>query len=151
MSTFTHDLMIWRNLVASEMLVSEETTRMGSRSTTPFPRVVVLLQRIQSAEAEPRAMGDPSQSSKAGLGIVGLDDILFGGLRRNRMFLVEGSPGAGKTTLGLQYLLEGARLGEKGLYITLSESEAELKETIVSHGWSLGDGVDIFELAPPES
>src|ERR1700689_5449105 len=91
------------------------------------------------------------QSSKARLGIVGLDDILLGGLRRNRMFLFEGSPGAGKTTLALQFLLEGARVGEKGLYITLSETEAELREVVASHGWSLGEHVDIFELVPPES
>ena len=91
------------------------------------------------------------QSSKARLGIVGLDDILLGGLRRNRLFLIEGSPGAGKTTLALQFVLEGARIGEKGLYITLSETEAELREVVVSHGWSLGDGVEIFELVPPEN
>jgi len=89
--------------------------------------------------------------SKARLGIVGLDDILLGGLRRNRLFLIEGSPGAGKTTLALQFVLEGARVGEKGLYITLSETEAELREVVVSHGWSLSDGVEIFELVPPEN
>ena len=95
--------------------------------------------------------GATDQSSKARLGIVGLDDILLGGLRRNRLFLFEGSPGAGKTTLALQFLLEGARVGEKGLYITLSETEAELREVAVSHGWSLDERIDIFELVPPES
>ena len=94
-------------------------------------------------------LSDPP--SKARLGIVGLDDILLGGLRRNRLFLIEGSPGAGKTTLALQFVLEGARVGEKGLYITLSETEAELREVVVSHGWSLSDGVEIFELVPPEN
>jgi circadian clock protein KaiC len=91
------------------------------------------------------------ESSKARLGIAGLDDILLDGLRRNRLFLVEGSPGAGKTTIALQFLLEGARVGEKGLYITLSETEAGLREVVASHGWSLGEHVDIFELVPPES
>jgi len=94
-------------------------------------------------------LSDPS--SKARLGIVGLDDILLGGLRRNRLFLIEGSPGAGKTTLALQFVLEGARVGEKGLYITLSETEAELREVVLSHGWSLGDDIKIFELVPPEN
>src|SRR5580700_8371447 len=95
--------------------------------------------------------GTTSQSSKARLGIPGLDDILLGGLRRNRLFLFEGNPGAGKTTLALQFLLEGARVGEKGLFITLAETEPELRETVVSHGWFLDDGVDIFELVSPES
>ena len=89
--------------------------------------------------------------SKAGMGIVGLDDILVGGLARNRLFLAEGSPGTGKTTLALQFLLEGARAGEKGLYITLSETEQELREAAASHGWSIGENVEIYELAPPES
>jgi len=92
-----------------------------------------------------------AQSAKALFGIPGLDDILLGGLRRNRVFLFEGSPGAGKTTLALQFLLEGARTGEKGLYITLSETEAELREVALSHGWPLDDGISIFELAPPEN
>src|SRR5512141_3433536 len=91
------------------------------------------------------------QSTKALFGIQGLDDILLGGLRRNRLFLFEGSPGAGKTTLALQFLLEGARAGEKGLYITLSETEAELRETAASHGWELGDNITVFELTPPEN
>ena len=65
-------------------------------------------------------------TAKAASGIEGLDDILSGGFSRGSLFLVEGSPGTGKTTLALNYLLEGARAGESGLYITLSETKAEL-------------------------
>jgi circadian clock protein KaiC len=72
-------------------------------------------------------------------------------VRRNRLFLIEGHPGAGKTTLALQFLLEEARVGEKGLYITLSETEEELREVVISHGRSLGEDIDIFELVPPEN
>jgi circadian clock protein KaiC len=97
-------------------------------------------------------MSDPTgHVPKARTGIAGLDDILLGGLRTSRLYLFEGSPGAGKTTLALQFLLEGMRVGDRGLYITLSETEAELREIVVSHGWSIGDGIDIFELVPPES
>jgi len=86
----------------------------------------------------------------ASTGITGLDDILQGGLARNRVFLLEGTPGTGKTTIALQFLLEGRRAGEKGLYITLSETADELASSAKSHGWSL-DGIEIFELLPPES
>lgn len=83
--------------------------------------------------------------SAAATGIPGLDDILGGGLPANHLYLLEGDPGAGKTTLALQFLLEGRRRGERGLYITLSETAAELRSSAGSHGWSL-DGVDVFEL-----
>ena len=91
------------------------------------------------------------RAAKAQLGVPGLDDILMGGLTRSRLYLMEGAPGSGKTTLGLQFLLEGARAGEKGLYITLSETEQELRETAASHNWSLPETIEIFELVPPES
>jgi len=82
-------------------------------------------------------------------GVAGLDDILGGGLASNHLYLIEGDPGTGKTTIALQFLLEGARRGQKGLYVTLSESKIELVEIAASHGWSLG-AIDIFEMAPEE-
>ena len=88
--------------------------------------------------------------SKAELGVKGLDDITAGGLARGRLFLLEGSPGTGKTTIALQYLKAGVAKGERCLYITLSETEDELRASATSHGWSL-DGINIFELVPPES
>jgi circadian clock protein KaiC len=83
-------------------------------------------------------------------GITGLDDILNGGLVSERMYLVDGNPGAGKTTLALQFLLDGARHGERCLYVTLSETAGELKAAACSHGWSL-DGIEILELIVDES
>jgi len=82
-------------------------------------------------------------------GVPGLDEILGGGLTRDRIYLVEGTPGSGKTTLALQFLLKGRDLNESGLYITLSETETELRAAAASHGWSL-DGIDLFELVSEE-
>jgi circadian clock protein KaiC len=82
-------------------------------------------------------------------GVAGLDDILGGGLTPHRVYLLEGNPGSGKTTLALQYLLEGARRGERGVYVTLSETKAELTAVAASHGWSLG-GLDVVELTVAE-
>jgi circadian clock protein KaiC len=83
---------------------------------------------------------------KASMGVPTLDDVLSGGLPSGQMFLLEGEPGAGKTTLALQFLLEGARLNEPVLYITLSESHKELAATAFSHGWDL-NGIDVMELS----
>jgi circadian clock protein KaiC len=80
----------------------------------------------------------------------GLDNILGGGLDPDRLYLVEGAPGTGKTTLALQFLLEGVQRGERVLYITLSESEVELRLVAERHGWSL-KGVPVFQLVPPEA
>ena len=82
-------------------------------------------------------------------GVPGLDSVMAGGYPSHRMFLVEGNPGTGKTTLALQFLLEGVRAGERGLYVTLSETTEELTGVAESHGWSL-DGIDVFELMPDE-
>lgn len=83
-------------------------------------------------------------------GVAGLDQLLGGGLPAQRLHLVEGNPGTGKTTLALQFLLEGRRIGESCLYVTLSETAAELRAVAASHGWTL-DGIHIFELARPET
>jgi circadian clock protein KaiC len=86
-----------------------------------------------------------ASAGRASTGIPGLDDILGGGLTPDRFYLVEGTPGTGKTTLALQFLIEGVRLGQPALYITLSETADELRAVAKSHGWSL-DGVSLFEL-----
>ena len=78
-----------------------------------------------------------SRGDTAPTGIAGLDDILAGGFRRNRLYLIEGAPGAGKTTLAMQFLLAGARAGETVLYVSLSETEDELRAVADSHGWNL--------------
>jgi circadian clock protein KaiC len=83
-------------------------------------------------------------------GIEGLDDVLGGGFIPSRLYLIEGNPGSGKTTLALQFLLEGRRNGEHGLYLTLSETKEELIAGAASHGWSL-DGIEIVELATKDS
>jgi circadian clock protein KaiC len=89
--------------------------------------------------------------SMLGTGIEGLDDVLGGGLTPNRLYVLEGAPGAGKTTVALQFLMEGARLGEPVLYVTLSETGEELKGVARSHGWDLS-GIHIREMLPsPES
>jgi circadian clock protein KaiC len=85
----------------------------------------------------------------AGTGIAGLDDVLGGGFTPNRLYLVEGTPGSGKTTLAFQFLLEGVRRGEPVLYVTLSETEEETRAVAASHGWSL-DGIVVRELAPSQ-
>lgn len=97
----------------------------------------------------PRARIEPRSPDVAATGIAGLDDVLRGGLTPHRLYLVEGLPGSGKTTVALQFLLEGVRRGEPVLYVTLSETEEELRGVAASHGWSL-DGVTIRELSASE-
>jgi circadian clock protein KaiC len=88
---------------------------------------------------------------RAPTGVAGLDSILGGGLARNRLHLLEGSPGTGKTTIALQFLLAGSAAGEVGIYVSLAETEQELRDGARSHGWTIGDNIEIFELVPPES
>ncbi|NEX62953.1 ATPase domain-containing protein, partial [Noviherbaspirillum galbum] len=83
-------------------------------------------------------------------GIPGLDNILGGGLTKERLYLLEGDPGAGKTTMALQFLIEGARLGEPVLYITLAENDIELHSVAQAHGLSMS-GVTVHEVIPEES
>lgn len=90
-----------------------------------------------------------NQETRVRTGVSGLDGILGEGLPRNRLYLIDGEPGTGKTTLALQFLLEGARRGEAGLYVTLSETREELNAVAMSHNWTL-DSIDVYELAAPE-
>jgi circadian clock protein KaiC len=83
-------------------------------------------------------------------GIPGLDELLMGGLPEHRLYLVEGTPGTGKTTLALQFLLEGRRRGDRCLYVTLSENKEELRGVAESHGWNL-EGIDLYELEANQS
>ncbi|QNQ08468.1 ATPase domain-containing protein [Sphingomonas alpina] len=89
--------------------------------------------------------------SNCATGVSGLDEILAGGLARGRLFLLEGSPGTGKTTIASQFLMAGAAAGEPVLYITLSETDEELRNGAASHGWTFGKNFEVFELVPPES
>jgi circadian clock protein KaiC len=92
------------------------------------------------------AVSKPAQNpDRASTGIEGLDEILCGGLPQHRLYLIQGEPGVGKTTLALQFLLQGVALGEKALYITLSETRDELMQVAQSHGWDL-DSISVLEM-----
>src|SRR4029079_15357476 len=88
---------------------------------------------------------------RAATGVAGLDAVLFGGLACNRLHLLEGSPGTGKTTIALQFLMAGAEEGETGIYVSLAETEKELRDGARAHGWALPEQVKIIEFVPPES
>lgn len=92
----------------------------------------------------------PWNVERCTVGVEGLDHILGGGLPRDRLYLVQGDPGVGKTTLAMQFLLEGARLGEAGLYITLSETKDEIDSVAKSHGWKLNQ-LHFYELSAIEA
>ena len=93
----------------------------------------------------------PTELGRAATGCMGLDDVLCGGLTRGGIFLLEGEPGSGKTTVALQFLLTGAAAGETCLYITLSETIQELKAGAASHGWLIPENLVVRELIPAES
>src|SRR5690348_1152820 len=97
-------------------------------------------------------MDEPDEQNDAPpltTGIPGVDDILRGGFPNDCLYMVTGTPGSGKTTLAMQFLLEGVRAGEPCLYVTLSESRREIMKVARSHGWDLS-GIHICELAPSE-
>jgi circadian clock protein KaiC len=94
--------------------------------------------------------GKVHADTRISTGCEGLDYILGGGLDRDRVYLVEGKPGTGKTTLAMQFLIEGVRQGERALYVAMSETERELQLVSQRHGWSLA-GLDIFELVPADA
>jgi len=87
--------------------------------------------------------GDADSVQRASTGIPGLDEVLLGGFLAENIYLIQGNPGSGKTTLGMQFLMEGVRHGENGLYVTLSESEKDIQAVAKSHGWSL-DGITLY-------
>src|SRR5579871_1415535 len=91
----------------------------------------------------------PLQDNRVSTGVSGLDEVLLGGFPRRHFYLIEGDPGTGKTTLGLQFLIAGRDQGEKCLYVTLSETKRELRDIAASHGWSL-DPIEICELGDIE-
>ncbi|MBV9738262.1 MAG: AAA family ATPase [Hyphomicrobiales bacterium] len=91
------------------------------------------------------------EKGKAGTGVWGFDEVLAGGFSRGHVYLLEGVPGTGKTTLALHFLLAGAKENERCLYMALSETAEELRQGAASHHWTLGDNIEIYELLPPES
>jgi circadian clock protein KaiC len=95
-------------------------------------------------------MNQKLPEGKCSTGLPGLDEVLCGGLPRDRLYLIDGHPGVGKTTLALHFLLEGVRRGERCLYVTLSETKAELDAVAESHGWTL-EGISIIELSQIEN
>lgn len=97
--------------------------------------------------SEPTQQAGPAAVQTVSSGVPGLDTVLNGGYTANRLYLVEGIPGSGKTTMAMQFLLDGVARGETVLYVTLSETRAELQEAAQGHGWSL-DGIHIHELLP---
>src|SRR5688500_7629285 len=137
----------WRRLPAERCAAARawmsQSDRRGERGHAD-PVIAIAV----SLPCERRSM-EEFDGPPVSAGIAGLDDILRGGFTPSRLYLIEGNPGSGKTTLSLQFLLEGVRLGERTLYVTLSETKRELESVARSHGWSL-DGIDIHEMEASE-
>jgi circadian clock protein KaiC len=139
---------------------TELTLRLGVHSPSQFSVEIRKVSAPASQDGFPGGTRTEIQPDSApqlpdaiplrlGTGIEGLNDILHGGFPAGHLYLIEGDPGTGKTTLSLQFLLEGIRLGERVLYVTLSESRQELEQVARSHGWPT-DSLLIYEMIPPE-
>src|SRR5574338_527141 len=122
----------------------EVVQKCGNRVSTPIGHSTS--QHFGPPVTSPSSKLDDAAQDRVRTGITGLDDILGGGLPANRLHLIDGEPGTGKTTLAIQFLMAGRAEGERCLYVTLSETAEELIGSSKSHGWSL-DGIEIFELA----
>lgn len=128
------------------MMPVRPTGRMPVRRQLLFARKIIVPSKSLPLSSALMEKTPVALKARCATGVAGLDDILCGGLPPNRLYLVEGKPGTGKTTLAVQYLIAGVQAGEKVLYITLSETRDELEEIADSHGWSL-DGIDVVELS----
>jgi circadian clock protein KaiC len=114
-----------------------------------MPPNVQVAAKVEQRAGDGATIGDVEAHTLLKMGAPGLDDILGGGLTPHRLYLLEGAPGAGKTTLAIQFLREGAARGESVLYVTLSESKAELDGVALSHGWDM-QGIAVREMLPAQ-
>src|SRR5688572_14849858 len=103
---------------------------------------------MSEVRSDSTARAAPSQTTIS-TGVAGLDEILRGGIPAGYLYLLMGNAGSGKTTLGLQFLMEGRTRGERVLYVTLSETVNEIEDIARSHGWTL-DGIPLQEITPDE-
>lgn len=111
-----------------------------------MPRII----RLEHFESKGGTMTKDKSAARMDTGVEGLDEILYGGFPSGQMYLLEGDPGTGKTTLAMQFIISGSRRGEKSLYLTLSESKAGLEDSARSHGWDIKD-LPIAEFIPAEA
>jgi circadian clock protein KaiC len=135
-----------------QRLKNRNSLPLRSRHGTDFATQRIVYEASRSTDGTTPLPGQPVRpisNPAISLGVPGLDSILGGGVPPGHLYLIDGDPGTGKTTLGLQFLRDGATHSEPVLYITLSESERELREVARSHGWGL-EGITIFEMLPLE-